>query len=60
MKQSRLKSKVVWLAVLSQILIILGVFVPQISDEVKVVGTALIEIVTLFGILNDPTSKDSF
>ena len=60
MKQSRLKSKVVWLAVLSQILIILGVFVPQISDEVKVVGTALIEIVTLFGILNDPTSKDNF
>ena len=60
MKQSRLKSKVVWLAVLAQILIILGVFVPQISDEVKVVGTALIEIVTLFGILNDPTSKDNF
>lgn len=60
MKQSRLKSKVVWLAVLSQILIILGVFVPQISDEVKVVGTAIIEIVTLFGILNDPTSKDNF
>lgn len=60
MKQSRLKSKVVWLSVLAQVLIIIGVFIPQISEQVKIVGTAIIEIVTLFGILNDPTSKDKF
>lgn len=60
MKQNRFKSKVVWLAVLAQVLIIIGVFAPQISDEVKTIGTAIIEIVTLFGILNDPTSKDNF
>ena len=60
MKQSRLRSKVVWLSVLAQVLIIVGLFLPNISDYVKVIGTALIEIATIFGILNDPTSKDKF
>lgn len=60
MKQSRLRSKVVWLSVLAQVLIIIGVFIPQISEQVKIVGTAIMEIVSLFGIFNDPTSKDKF
>jgi len=60
MKQNRLKSKVVWLAVLAQVLIIIGVFNPDINIYVKTIGTALIEIATAFGILNDPTSKNSF
>ena len=49
--KERLKSKVVWLSVLAQVLLIVGVFIPNISDEVKIIGTALIEIATLFGIL---------
>ena len=59
MKQ-RLKSKVVWLSVLAQVIIIVGVFCPNITDEVKIIGTALLEIATLFGILNNPTDRDNF
>jgi uncharacterized membrane protein len=60
MKQERLKSKVVWLAVLAQVLLIVGLYIPDIANEVKIVGSAAIEIATLFGILNNPTDKESF
>ena len=58
--KKRLKSKVVWLSVLAQVIIIIGVFCPDITDEVKIIGTALIEIATLFGILNNPSDRDNF
>ena len=58
--QNRFRSKVVWGAVLGQILLVIGIFLPNISNEVKVVGGAVIEILTLFGILNNPTNKDGF
>ena len=58
--KERLKSKVVWLSVLAQVIIIIGVFCPDITDEVKIIGTALLEIATLFGILNNPTDRDNF
>lgn len=58
--QERWKSKVVWLAVLAQVLIIIGLFIPDLSEPVKIVGTAIIEILTLFGILNNPTDKNNF
>ena len=61
MTQNRLTSTVVWAAVLGQVLLILGLFVaPEISDTVKIVGFAVIEILTLFGVLNNPTSKTNF
>lgn len=61
MKRSRLKSPVVWAAALAQIILILGLFVAKdVSDTVKVVGTALIELATLFGVLNDPTNPEGF
>ena len=61
--QSRLKSKVVWLAVLAQVVVILqltGLF--QVSDIeiVNGVATAVIQILVLFGVLNNPTDKDNF
>lgn len=58
--QNRLKSKVVWTAVLGQVLLIVGLFLPNISDNVKIVGGAVIEIFTLFGILNNPTNNNGF
>lgn len=60
MSQNRLKSKVVWLAVLAQILLMLALFIPEISNQVKIVGTAIIEILTLFGILNNPSDPNNF
>ena len=60
MEQNRFRSPVVWAAVLGQVLLIIGLFKPEISDTVKIIGMAVIEILTLFGILNNPVSKDSF
>jgi len=58
--QNRLKSAVVWTAVLSQILLVVTLINPNIADAVKIVGGVVIEVLTLFGILNNPTSKDNF
>lgn len=58
--KERLKSKVVWMAILAQVLIIINVFVPDISDTVKALATAVIEICTLIGILNNPTDRNNF
>lgn len=58
--QNRLKSPIVWLSVVAQLCIIVAMFNPQISNNIKIIGTSLIEIATLFGILNNPTIKESF
>ena len=58
--QNRLKSKVVWASVLGQILLIVGLLLPNITNEVKIVGGAIIEILTFIGVLNNPTNKNGF
>lgn len=58
--KERLKSKVVWLAVSAQVLLIITVFAPEVTNEIKIVATSIIEIATLFGVLNNPTDKDNF
>ena len=59
--QNRLKSKVVWLAVLAQIVLVLGLYAtPELTENVKIVATAIIEILTVVGILNNPTDKENW
>ena len=58
--QNRLKSAVVWGAVLAQVLLVIGLVNPEITDTVKIVGGSVIEVLTLFGILNNPTNKTGF
>jgi uncharacterized membrane protein len=58
--QNRWKSPVVWLAVLAQIMLIVGLFSPQVSDAVKIAGTSVIEILTIFGVLNNPVNPNGF
>lgn len=63
MKQDRLKSKVVWLAVLAQVIIIAQVTGVLTISQIEIVNTgatALIQIFVLFGILNSPTDADNF
>ena len=58
-KQNRFKSKIVWLAVLAQVIIVLQLTgALSISDIAIVNGVvvSLLEILSLFGILNNPTS----
>lgn len=59
MKQ-RLKSPIVWLSVIAQICIVITMFAPSISDTVKVIGTCIVEVLTLLGILNNPSDSSSF
>lgn len=61
--QNRLKSKVVWLGVLSQVVLILTltqVLPVGDIDIIKGVGIAILEILSIVGILNNPTSKETF
>lgn len=58
--QNRLKSKVVWTAIIAQIVLIVGLYLPDIAPQIKVIGGAVIEILTLFGVLNNPTNKSNF
>jgi uncharacterized membrane protein len=56
----RLKSPVTLTAVLGQVLLLVGLFVPELSDTTKIVGTVVIESLTLLGVLNNPSDKQNF
>jgi len=56
----RLRSKIVWIAVVSQVLLIVMLLKPEIANEVKIISMAIIEIVSLFGFLNNPSDKEGF
>lgn len=63
MEQNRLKSKVVWVAVAAQIvglLIVLGVIDTGMGNAINAVAGSVCELLVLFGVLNNPTSKDEF
>jgi phi LC3 family holin len=63
MKQNRFYSPVVWVAVVSQILsilIIMGVINIAQQEAINQVAAAILQILTVFGVLNDPTSPDQF
>lgn len=63
MEQNRLKSKVVWLAVVAQIvglLIVLGVIDTGMGNAVNAVASSVCELLVLFGVLNNPTDKENF
>lgn len=61
--QNRLKSKVVWGAVIAQVLAILlalGVIDAGQSDAVNAVVTAVLQLMVVFGVLNNPTDPVGF
>lgn len=61
--QSRLRSKVVWLSVLAQVIVILQLthVLPQTDiDVINGVVIAVLEALSIFGILNNPTNATGF
>lgn len=58
--KERLKSKITWLAILAQVVLIITLFNPKIADEIKIVATSLIEMATLIGVLNNPSDLEKF
>lgn len=62
MEQNRFKSPVLWTSLTSQVLamlIVLGVIDTGMSEAIKALVVALLEILGLLGIVNNPTSKDT-
>ena len=64
-KQNRLKSKVVWVSVVSLVLLILntaGVFdkIGMSETSVKIIADSILSILVLFGGLNNPTEGNNF
>jgi uncharacterized membrane protein len=65
MKQNRFKSKVMWAAAVGQIIALLqltGAFVKMGIDAGTAgnIAAGIIQLFVIFGVLNDPTTKDSF
>lgn len=58
--KAKLTSPVVWIAVVAQVAGIIAIFNPEITDTFKTFALALVEICTLFGILNNPNNKEGF
>ena len=57
----KLKSPVVWtsfIALVVELLIQLGL--PELSKEFNTIATFILAVMILFGVLNDPNSKDKF
>ena len=63
MEQNRFRSWVVWAAVVAQvvsILVALAVVDPEQADAVKVTTAALLQLLVIFGVLNNPTDGGGF
>lgn len=63
MTQNRWKSPVVWSSLVVQalsILVVLEVITPTQSETINGVIAAVLQALVVFGVLNSPTSKDSF
>jgi uncharacterized membrane protein len=63
MEQKRWKSPVVWAAVVAQVLSILILFDiinPAQQEVINGVVVAVLQLLTVFGILNNPTDQKNF
>lgn len=63
MDQKRWKSPVVWAAVLAQgvtILLTLGVISTGLGDLINQVVAGVLQLLVIFGVLNDPTNAEHF
>ena len=58
--KKRLTSKVVWLSVLSQVLVIVAIVHPEIRGTIEIISVAVLEILTAFGVLNNPADRGKF
>lgn len=61
--QNRMMSKVVWLAIIAQLvglLITLGVIDTGLGEAVNAAAGSICELLVLFGVLNNPTDKEGF
>jgi uncharacterized membrane protein len=58
--QDRLHSKYVWIAIISQVVVLVTLINPDVANVVKIVLTCVCEILTSIGVLNNPTDKENW
>lgn len=56
----RLQSKVVVITTVAIIGGIIKHYIPGISDDFQIVTDAMIAILSIYGVFNDPTNKEGF
>ncbi|GHU83047.1 hypothetical protein FACS1894196_2310 [Clostridia bacterium] len=63
MEQSRWQSPVVWAAIVAQaaaLLLTVGVIDTGLSDTINRVAAGILQMLTIFGVLNNPTDREHF
>jgi uncharacterized membrane protein len=60
MKQNRFRSKIVWVAAVAIVGGVIKHYIPSITDDWQLLTDAAIALLALFGVLNNPTDKESF
>ena len=63
MEQSRFRSPIVWGAIFAQVVALLvtfGVVEFGHGEQVRGTVTVVLELLVLFGVLNNPTERDGF
>ena len=56
--QNRFKSKVLWIAIISQLMLVLSLyFSPDMTEQVRVLLISVVEVCTITGILHSPKEK---
>lgn len=58
--EEKLKSKVVWVAAIPLMANLVGMFIPQYKEQFSEIGTTVVSLLALFGILNNPNNKGAF
>ncbi len=59
--QSKIKSKAAWGALVAQIILVLGIFVPpDITQTVQIILGAVMVVVGAFGFWNSPENKTHY
>lgn len=56
----RLKSPIVIAGILAQIVLIIAIFNVELSETFKAVATPIVTMLTLIGLLNNPTDKENW
>ncbi len=58
--KKKITSPVVIIVLVTNIITIIELFNPELSDKVKVIWTCVQEVLNVFGLLNNPDNKKGF
>ena len=63
MEKSRWSSPVVWGSIVAQlvsILLVTNTIPPALGDKINEVAAMVLQLLVLFGVMNNPTDRDNF